>query len=47
MSYACKVQVVPKKMLILGKMAISTFKLNQNANVEGVLENNVYSTSSV
>ena len=33
------VQSVPKKMVFSGKMAISTFKLIQIANVGGVLEN--------
>ena len=36
------VQGVPKKMSFLGKIAITTLKLIQNANVGGVLENSGY-----
>ena len=36
------VQSVSKKMSFLGKIAISTFKLIQNAKVGGVLENSGY-----
>ena len=36
------VQRVPKKMSFLGKIAITTLKLIQNANVGGVLENSGY-----
>ena len=35
-------QSVPKKMSFLGKIAITTLKLIQNANVGGVLENSGY-----
>ena len=35
-------QRVPKKMSFLGKIAITTLKLIQNANVGGVLENSGY-----
>ena len=35
-------QGVPKKMSFLGKIAITTLKLIQNANVGGVLENSGY-----
>ena len=37
-----KVQGVPKKMSFLGKTAITTFKIIQNAKVGGVLENSGY-----
>ena len=33
---------VPKKMSFLGKRAITTFKIIQNAKVLGVLENSGY-----
>ena len=36
------VQGVPKKMSFLGKIAITTFKLIQNAKGGGVLENSGY-----
>ena len=36
------IQGVPKKMSFSGKKAITTFKLIQNANVGGVLENSGY-----
>ena len=36
------VQGVSKKMSFLGKIAITTLKLIQNANVGGVLENSGY-----
>ena len=36
------IQGVPKKMLFLGKTAITTFKIIQNAKVWGVLENSGY-----
>ena len=36
------IQGVPKKMSFLGKIAITTLKLIQNANVGGVLENSGY-----
>ena len=36
------IQSVPKKMSFLGKIAITTLKLIQNANVGGVLENSGY-----
>jgi hypothetical protein len=35
-------QGVPKKMSFLGKIAITTFKLIQNAKAGGVLENSGY-----
>ena len=35
-------QRVPKKMSFLGKIAITTLKLIQNANAGGVLENSGY-----
>ena len=35
-------QGVPKKMSFFGKIAITTLKLIQNANVWGVLENSGY-----
>ena len=37
-----KIQSVPKKMSFLGKIAITTFKLIQNAKAGGVLENSEY-----
>ena len=37
-----KLQGVPKKMSFLGKIAITTLKLIQNAKVGGVLENSGY-----
>ena len=36
------IQGVPKKMSFLGKIAITTLKLIQNANVGDVLENSGY-----
>ena len=36
------IQSVPKKMSFLGKIAITTFKLIQNAKAGGVLENSGY-----
>ena len=36
------IQSVPKKMSFLGKIAITTFKLIQNAKSGGVLENSGY-----
>ena len=36
------IQSVSKKMSFIGKRAITTFKLFQNANVGGVLENSGY-----
>ena len=38
----CIIQGVPKKMSFLGKTAITTFKIIQNAKVWGVLENSGY-----
>ena len=38
-SFILHIQGVSKKMVFSGKMAISTFKLIQIANVGGVLEN--------
>ena len=40
--YPNYLQGVPKKMSFLGKIAITTLKLIQNANVGGVLENSGY-----
>ena len=37
-----ELQGVPKKMSFLGKTAITTFKLIQNAKAGGVLENSGY-----
>ena len=37
-----KLQGVPKKMSFLGKTAVTTFKIIQNAKVGGVLENSGY-----
>ena len=36
------IQGVPKKMSFLGKTAITTFKILQNAKAGGVLENSGY-----
>ena len=36
------IQGVPKKMSFLGKRAITTFKIIQNAKAGGVLENSGY-----
>ena len=40
--FTIKLHGVPKKMSFLGKTAITTFKIIQNAKVWGVLENSGY-----